>query len=325
VNILVSPRQYVWAVIGLAIVLLPFFTVFEAARRIGDCDASQYSDDNFLNYCWGRLYGGYEKGAYFLPTEPAALAAVKAASLLIIGDSRAGYAFSNDALDQFSKETGLAHYNLAFAGEGNRFIERLIDRHGLKPKMVIINLDGIEFFDQPRGTMQDASELMTRELPSWVQYRVKQLGQKIQRRFCHPAGPSFLCSKGDTVYRKVSNGHWLFQHRPHVAERYDIIAEPSLPPQWATRREAILEEARLFVEHMKRLGTCVVFTNIPGEDTSPSVAKAQADAVGVPFVLPELSGLRTFDHSHLAPVSGQRFAAEFVRLLRPYIAQCSSR
>ena len=319
-----SAKRYLITSAFFFVALLPALVAVEAARRVATCDSEHYTASNFIGYCWDHGFAAYEKGAYYLPTEPAALAAAKRADILFLGNSRMEYAFSNEVLDRFSKQTGYSHYTLGFAGEGARFIESLIERHDLRPKVVVINLDGAEFFYSP--PMPDALRLMARPLPGWVEYLIKKLGQEIQRRSCTGSNAmpvlSRVCGKDDAIFRETGNGHWQFDHRPNFAENFPMVAEPGPPSYWDGHRQAILTDARRFARSMQQRGVCVIFTNVPSEDSSLAIAREQASAADVPIILPAMEGLRTFDHSHLGPDSSRRFTGAVLKELRPLLDRC---
>jgi hypothetical protein len=75
------------------------------------------------------------------------------------------------------------------------------------------------------------------------------------------------------------------------------------------------QNAMDFIEEMRRRGALVVFTLVPYRKNR-EVVRREAEELGVPCVAPELSGLTTFDGSHLTPESGDRFATSFFKALR---------
>jgi len=303
----------------------PMLFIVEASRRIAPCNPQPYAANNFLGYCWDRRYADYEKGAYYLPMEPSALAAAKQAEIVFLGNSRMEYAFSNPVIERFSEQGGHRIYTLGFAGEGYQFAQRLIERHDLRPRVLIVNLDGADFFYQP--AMPDALKLISRPLPEWAEYSMKKAGQLIQRNVCKTPSwiSSRLCGADDTLYRSIETGFWQFSHRSNYVDRFSTAVQTDMPDFWIMHRDEILLKARRFAEKMQARGSCVIFTTVPTERWWPEVVKDQAAAASVPLITSSLGDLRTFDHSHLGPASSERFSSEFLEKLQPYIDRCLAR
>ena len=65
---------------------------------------------------------------------------------------------------------------------------------------------------------------------------------------------------------------------------------------------------------MGKRGALVIFMKVPNR-TNAEKFKSEAALVGVPWVAPEVPGLRTFDGSHLNQESADRFAKEVFKEL----------
>ena len=75
---------------------------------------------------------------------------MKKADVLFLGNSRALFAFSSDAIANFFGKGKLRYYVLAFGtGETSQFAGALIRRYDLHPKVLVINAD--PFFQTPSG------------------------------------------------------------------------------------------------------------------------------------------------------------------------------
>ncbi|HKW11721.1 MAG TPA: hypothetical protein VJO33_15145, partial [Gemmatimonadaceae bacterium] len=71
---------------------------------------------------------------------------------------------------------------------------------------------------------------------------------------------------------------------------------------------------------------CILLTVVPTtpalSSTDLGTAKAIANALGMRFVSPRLSGLVTYDRSHLERPSAERWSAAFLQEAEPYIQKC---
>jgi hypothetical protein len=227
---------------------------------------------------------------------------------------------------RFSIITGISHYVLGFAGEGNRFIEQLIDRHGLQPKLIVINLDGVNFFDQPKNTTTAAIALETEIFSPYVEYFLKYTGQRLQRVLCAPSPIyNFFCGDWDTIYRETSTGHRQTAHRSIPIEKKPVTYISDIPTAWVKNKDKILAEAKSFSKNMEKRGICVVLTNVPSGFTLAKmeiIALRLAEEMGAFLILPTVDDLYTSDRSHLTPDNAERFSSVLMESLRPHMMKC---
>ncbi len=237
------------------------------------------------------------------------------ADVLILGNSRAQCGFDPDILTAASADGGPTFYNLACGeGENIAFGRSLIERHDLRPEMVIVPIDHHVLDDEHTDT---ASKAM--ETPRWTAFRSMiegdarwRLAQQLHRFlpraewFQHPG----LRNRW-YIARDVSTGSWRLLQRPDGD--HPAIAEA--PAGDVLLDEERLADARAFVDAMRGRDIDVVFTHVPSAVQSPNQAMDAAEALDVPFIPIPGDDLRTFDRSHLQPDSARRFTQEFVEQL----------
>src|SRR5262249_42639470 len=111
------------------------------------CKPEGLNDTNFIAGCSAPLFGDYEHGAYYFGLEGAAVAHLRRAEVLVLGNSKAMFAFSTRATEDAFRRLGVPYYLLGFGyGESQLFPLALIKKYGLRPKALIINAD--PFFEE---------------------------------------------------------------------------------------------------------------------------------------------------------------------------------
>lgn len=234
------------------------------------------------------------------------------ADVLILGNSRAQCGFDAEVLAAESIGGGPVFYNLACGeGENIAFGRSLIERHGLRPSLVIIPIDHHVLDDEHTDTASGAMEL-----PRWTAYRSMIEGDVRWRtaRLLHQMVPradwfqhSGLRNRW-YIARDVATGSWRLLQRPD-GDHPAIVDDPAGDVVFDDDR---LADARAFVDEMRKRGIDVVFTHVPSAVQSPQQAIDAAAALDVPLILVPGDDLRTFDRSHLQPESARRFTREFL-------------
>jgi len=88
----------------------------------------------------------YEHGAFYYGLEREAIANLKSADVIILGNSRAQAAFSTGALRDFFATRGIKYFLLGFGyGELSDLPLHLMKRNSVRPKVLVINADPFFF------------------------------------------------------------------------------------------------------------------------------------------------------------------------------------
>ena len=282
------------------------------------CDASGYGADRYVAYCQASAYGDYDYGAFWYGLEPAASAAAANADVLFVGNSRAQFALSSNAIANWFESHLARYYLLGFAYNGNMaFAGPLLQRLKPRAKVYVVSVD-LFFRQQPT---QPAQEVM-RDSAALGKYREKSFWQRAHRALC--TRMSALCRREFAYYRRRADGAWIvtggaFTPQPVVYS--DSVDHRTLETEVALGREFV---SRLPVSH-----DCVLLT-LPakgtlGPGTSVGTAKAIADALGLQLIAPQPSGLTTFDGSHVDRPSAERWSSAFLADAAPSIEKCLGR
>lgn len=299
----------------IALVLLALAGAFVVKLRtfgIFACPAD-YAGKAYLSDCSVSGYGDYDHGAFWYGLEPQAAEAVRRALVLLLGNSRAQFAFSAPATRRWFAERSLPFYSLGFSHyESVTFVTPVVARVQPQPRAYVINAD--RFFAQWLSPTSEEIVKGGGDTPS--RYREKKFWQGPHRWLCGsiPA----LCGQQLAIYR---DGNGLWSTIGTLPDRPGGVADgpPGDQQQWPR----YIELAREFVGRLKVDRQCVVLTIVPYADTKRAEAEAIAQALGVPFIAPQIADLRTFDNSHLDVKSAARWSAAFFEAAGPVLERCA--
>jgi len=285
---------------------------------IGACNAAGYDKDYYLAYCHSTRYGDYEHYALYNTLESDAVAALKQAQVLFLGNSNTQYAFSTAAVSHYFESIGVKHYVMGFGqGAQSPVANAVMEKHQLQPQLVIANIDPF-FTDETNGTfkrvLSGADTLDT-------EHNRKQRLQRWQARICsNPADRWYgLACRGDaeTLYRNRQNGHWRTDYY-RVNERHPVSESDEL----MEHLERAVAVANQFIDHRSLRRDCVLLTVTPKTKTPTRYALALSQRLQLPLIAPQLDGLVTIDHSHLDQQSALRWSTAFMGSIAPHVDRC---
>jgi hypothetical protein len=286
-----------------------------SALRRFDLDiatASPAPPDHYLAHDRG---GHVDHHVLFHGLDEATLRHLRQADVLLVGNSRLMFALRGDALRRYFTARGLRPFALGFGHEEqHRFPLEVMTRHGLRPKVVLANVDN--FFGgvtSPWGERVLADTAFDARKTAF-----EANASHVVRRTLHrvvPHVPDLVAGEREfVIYRAERDGSWFIATDFGDGSRlrafhygHDLV------------RPHNLQLARAFKEAVEAAGGRLVFVLVPGPDVSMTHARMLADMVGVPLVAPEVAGLRTMDDSHLTDESAERYAAVFFQHLDPVL------
>jgi hypothetical protein len=279
------------------------------------CDASGYGADRYVAYCQASAYGDYDYGAFWYGLEPSTSAAAASADVLFVGNSRAQFSFSSNAIEQWFEAHRARDYLLGFAYNGNMaFAEPLLRRLKPRAKAYVVSID-LFFRRQPTLPAQE----VMRDSAALSKYREKEFWQSAHRSLC--TRMAALCRHEFAYYRRRADGAWIVKGGDFKSQKVaypDSVDHRGLDEQIALGRE--------FVSQLPVSRDCVVLTLPPtgtlALGTSVGTAKAIAAALGLALVAPQPDGLTTFDGSHLDRPSAERWSSAFIAAAGSTIEKC---
>jgi len=250
-----------------------------------------------------------------------AIANLKKADVLFVGTSRMMFALRSRVIGPWADALGLRYYALGFGfREGDTFVLELIRKYDLRPKIIVVNVDG--FFgralsDWARRVRSD-SAFGARKL-----YWEGELGHET-RRIIHRVVPNWIDLYGRPgfpfgnefiAYRSRQNGVWAISPWPRPsmpAHSQDFAAEPVGP--------RIGDPARAFKAEMDQRGSRMLFTYVPTPDDAGGNPVALGQLLGVPVVGMDVDGLTSHDGSHLSEESAVFWSQRLIQDLTPYLS-----
>lgn len=318
-SLFLTARSGAYILIVLAVLLAAWPYSFRA-HSIFVCQAPGHGSDEYIAYCQTTAYGDYDYGAFWFGMEPEATNAAANAQVVFLGNSRMQFGLSTKATADWFSSLPATYYLLGFAYNVTyRFEEQLLRKLRPKAKAYVINLD--LFFEQA-DSLPAKAVMLDGEARS--RYERKRQWQVIQEAVCvrHPS----ICANKHAFLRSRATGAWRLTGGPITSDpvRYDESVDQSMV-------KAYIGSANEFLSNLPVGRGCVIFTIVPTGDTrfwdtlgatSMGTAKAIAEGLGHKLVAPELSGLTTFDGSHLDPQSAERWSAAFIEAAGPQIQQC---
>lgn len=314
------PSRFLGVFALALLMLVPLVGYVRNPVAVGECPPAL--PGTWMAYCESKTYADYEHGALFWSLEPEAERALKAADIFILGNSRTQYAMANQTLRSGLEALGAKHHFLAFGyGEGDVFPRQLIERLGLKPRILVINAD--PFFD---GRQSPVAKLVLAGQPLVkAAYRVKRFAYRLQADWCgSERTPAFvrrgLCEGKAKVYLRAQDGGWLT-----LNDNKD--AKPGLVIRDEARGLERLDESEARARHfLKVSGTsphCLILTSLPSEDATPGLSKRLAERLGAVYIDPgQRQEFLSFDRSHLTPDSALQWTSTFLDEAAPVISAC---
>jgi len=249
-----------------------------------------------------------------------AIAHLKQADVLFVGTSRMMFALRSRVLAPWAQAHGLTYYALGFGfREGDAFVLELIRKYDLRPKIVVINVDG--FFGRP---LSDWAERVKKDSEFGARKRVWEGGVGHEaRRYVHQVIPNWIDLYGRPgfafgnefiAYRSRRDGIWAISPWPaatmpaHAAD----FATAAVGPR-------IGDPARAFKAELDARGSQTILTYVPTPEDAGGNPVALGALLGVPVVGMDVDGLTSHDGSHLSEESAVFWSRRLIQDLEPYL------
>jgi len=293
------------------------FAGVEGALQISRlrCWAGGYDLNAYLGLCQSINYGDYEHAALALKLEPEAVRHFVEADVMVLGNSRAQFAFSSPATVEFFGRKQVKFYNAAFSGgDGSRFADLLFQRLAPRPKFLVINADPffLDFLSTPALAIVNQPQA-ARESGE-AKRRFQAWHEEICRRL------PVLCGATFALFRSRLDGSLILPPTPLPS--FPLQIPQRLAPGLADDLVPAEAIGRRFLAAWGMAASCIVLTVVPTESVAPQAGIELSRRLGLPFVLPDVGPLETFDHSHLGKPSAERFAAAFWSAIEPRLESC---
>ena len=274
----------------------------------------------------GAHYLAHDRGGHvdhhilYFGTDPESLDNLRRAEVLFVGNSRLMFALQARVLQPYFSARGVSYFALGFGfNEGDAFPLAIIERFNLRPRLVVVNVDG--FFGE--GLSEWAQEVV-RDTPFDARkLRWEAEASHEARRVIHQVVPNWLNLFGRPgfdegrefiAYRSRVDGTWVVSPWPEAATR---VSQPPLDSPALGRPE--IASASAFANTLAARGSRLVLTSVPAPTRRGAGPAQFASLLQVPLVAPSVAGLTTYDGSHLTPTSALEWARAFVAALEPHL------
>lgn len=273
-------------------------------------------DDTYLAADRG---GHLDHHVHYFGLDEEALAALREADVLFLGNSRLMFALRPRVLDSFFGARNLDYYVMGFGfREGDRFPLEILRRFDIYPRLVVVNADG--FFG--RDLSDWATQVVGDNRFDALKLQHENEVTHAVRRVVHRVVPNWLdvferpgVDEGEEfiAYRSRRNGTWRVSPWPT-----DGRAVPALPPNQEAAPWTI-DAARAFKSELEERGSQLVLTFVPTPTPETREAADVAHALNVPLATPTIDGLTSYDRSHLTEDSATLWTERFLQVLSPYL------
>jgi hypothetical protein len=315
-----SPKTGAFAAkpgVYISILVCAFFASYVYSVRFDNifaCQATGYAADRYLSLCDVKNYGEYEHGAFWFDLEPAAEKSAESADAVILGNSRAQFAFSTDATAKWFSSSSDTYYLLGFIGwENSIFAQALLRKLKPRAKVYVIAIeDYFEPLERPFARIIHNPAARSR-------YESKRRLQLFHEAICMKV--SRICGNGLAVFRSRETGMYYMPDESRFRGR----SVPVSYDQQIDRRQ--IDDAtgigQVFLSGLPVKPECVILTVIPTVGEKINAARAVARGLDKTLVEPEhLDGLQTFDGFHLDRASAERWSDAFFKVAGGQIRQC---
>jgi len=273
-------------------------------------------DDTYLAADRG---GHLDHHVHYFGLDDAALAALRQAEVLFLGNSRLMFALRPRVLDSFFGARQLDYYVMGFGfREGARFPLEILRRFDLYPRVVVVNADGFFGRDLSEWATQviadNRFDALKRQHENEVTHAV--------RRVVHRVIPNWLdifdrpgADEGNEfiAYRSRRNGTWRVSPWPAEGRTVPAAVPDGQAAPWT------LDAARAFKDELEQRGSQLVLTFVPTPTPDTREAADVAEELDVPLAAPLIHGLTSYDNSHLTEDSASLWSERFVQSLSPYL------
>jgi hypothetical protein len=312
----VAALRYLAILFCAAILAFPVLLTFQVAP-IG-CPVPN-SSRRFLAFCRNGAYQDFEHGAYALGLRPAAVAAVRRAPVLFLGNSRLVLGFSTAATARAFAAADLRYYLLGFGyGETDGFARTLLRDLALNPRAVVIDVD--PFFDGELG--EPARFLRDHPVRAALEYRAKAVAAALFAAVCPVRAKHWPCGGALALLRADDDGSWELLG-PDLDQATPFAARNGKPADPAP----FIADGRGFLAELGVPADCVVLTTVPSPQRplDAETVRRIAEGLGAVWAEPTLDDLASFDRSHLTRDSAERWSAALLDEIMPILRRCTGR
>ena len=259
-------------------------------------------------------------------TDAEAIEHLKRADILFVGTSRLMFALRSRVVTPWAEQHGLRYYALGFGHrDGDEWVRELIERHDLRPQLVVTNIDG--FFARRnsawanRGRRDSAFGARQAQLEGEIGHQTRRVMQRLIPNWLDVYGrPGMSFGNEFIAYRSRINGVWSISSWPPATG-----SAPAADYGAAEVGPRVATAARDFKAQLDRRGARLILTHVPTPDATGDNPVALGTLLGVPAVGLDVDGLTSHDGSHLSEESAVTWSRRVTGDLTPYLSSLRPR
>jgi hypothetical protein len=312
---------FVVALVALVVGTVAAWELLPGLRDRVDAVAAAQGPDHVDFYLANGRGGHVDHHVLFFGLDDTAIAHLRAADVLFLGNSRLMFAMDPAVFGPFFEARGLKPYVMGFGfREADAFPLAVMRRLDLRPRLVVVNADG--FFG---GGLSDWAEEVVRDTPfearkwQWESESAHGAARVIHQlvpNWLELLGrPGFPDRTGFIAHRSRTDGSWL------VSSAREGPRETILPSDLAVPEPGRHEfsGARRFKAELDARGARLVLMLVPTPERMGGSPVRLAETLGVPFVDAGVAGLSSKDNSHLDAESAPHFTRALLEALAPHL------
>jgi hypothetical protein len=292
--------------------------------KIGRCPVVPPRPGLALVECTGISSKFYYSGSLYLDVDQDLIASLRAADVVILGNSRTQRTFPSESITRFFAEKHLRYFILASEGSGFRFSQMILEKLSIKPKIYMVNsetfwIDILEDTNREVVLYPDKFKLALSAF-----FRSKKLQESICNSSIEFLKDLYCKGATNAGWRDLKSGALWFDPNNAPDPPGRILVEVPAETRMS-HFETFMKNARIFLSSPSVRDVCLIEYVIPSNNSSVDLARRMAAAMDAAFVYPIVSNLYSFDGSHLLIESSERWSAEFVKLVDSPVDSCLKR
>ncbi len=311
-------RSYLLTTVFIFVLAWPAFAFLGYAANIAVCRSDAVGKEYYLAYCNNNRFGDFEHEAFYFGLGETA-SRVPMADVVFLGDSHVQIAFSHYNVRNYFAAKHARFMLMGFGyAEHWSFAHEVIKRLGARPKIAVINAD--PFFSPELS--EPARFILEHPLAAFLDAHFKYLIQRPHAALCELSHR--WCGSAGIFARSVDNGQWAGPNfdTEHSPGKFPVVPTEISDDQvrgWYAYGSHATDDMTAALS-----AKCLVLTNVPFDGPRRVFVDLLAERLGAYRILPEVAGLRTWDHYHLDLDSAVSWSNAFLTELDPIGRQCGA-
>ena len=277
-----------------------------------------YDTGEYMTSCVTIDETRFRSGAIVMGAQKESVEALREVDVIVLGNSRTLRSFSTDAIDNYFKSRGMTYFVMATEGSSYRGALFNLASLDINPKILLVNN---EIFAS--DAMPDAFEELIRYPDKYrTRFAVFDAAQDFQKFVCAREVPVLE----DIYCNGTESSFWRSHTNGQIANA--LVAKPEQNTVFRIQQGGeglsadYTRRALTFFDELDAGAPCPILYIVDSPRGQPKLLETVGSQTGLQTVHTSLSGLASYDNSHLDRPTSERWAEAFVELLDPAIENC---